>query len=90
MESRLILAVAKGDIQSCIDLLCQGFDPNIRTQTGESLLHLAIRNPDSHRSLALVQLLLVHGADVNLIPSNEKATPTVLHVARNNDENRIE
>jgi len=83
MESRLILAVAKGDIQSCIDLLCQGFDPNIRTQTGESLLHLAIRNPESHRSLALVQLLLVHGADVNLIPSNEKATPTVLHLARN-------
>jgi len=82
MESSLILAVAQGDIQSSIELLCQGLDPNIRTQTGESLLHLAIRVPDGQCALALVQLLLVHGADVNLIPSDDKKVSTVLHEAR--------
>ena len=62
-----MLSVLKGEIQACISLLCEGVDPNIISPTGEPLLHLALNVEEESEAVALVQLLLVHGADSNSV-----------------------
>ena len=52
----MILSVAKGDVQRCMELLCEGADPNLATGDGTPLLHLALAHADTDRTLALVQV----------------------------------
>ena len=74
-----MLSVLKGDIQQCISLLCDGVDPNIVSPTGEPLLHLALGVEEESQAVALVQILLVHGADCNSV--NQVTGRTALQVA---------
>ena len=79
MEDCLVLSVLKGDLQSCLDLLCDGADPNLVSPTGAPLLHLALGVEEESLALALVQVLLVHGADSN--PVDRVTGLTALQVA---------
>ena len=79
MEDCLVLSVLKGEIQSCIRLLCEGVDPNIISPTGDPLLHLALGVEEESEAVALVQLLLVHGADYNSV--NKVTGRSALQVA---------
>ena len=81
MDSSLILSVAKCDVQRCIELLCDGGDPNIVTRDGAPLLHLALGVEDDEQALALAQLLFVHGAEVDCV--NTVSRESALTVARN-------
>lgn len=79
MEDCLVLSVLKGELQTCLSLLCEGVDPNIISPTGEPLLHLALGVGEESEAVALVQLLLVHGADSN--PVNRVTGRTALQLA---------
>ena len=74
-----MLSVLKGEIQQCISLLCEGVDPNIVSPTGEPLLHLAMDVEEESKAVALVQILLVHGADCNAV--NQVTGRNALQVA---------
>ena len=69
-EDCIVLSVLKGDVQTCLSLLCDGVDPNTESATGDPLLHLALASDDEAEAVALVQLLLVFGAEPN--PVNSK------------------
>ena len=63
-------AVGRGDLGAVADLLSGGADPNAPNRSGSTSLHHAIwacsqRQIDEDRLLALVEILLDGGADVN-------------------------
>ena len=82
-----MLSVLKGEIQSCISLLCDGVDPNIISPTGAPLLHLALGVEEESQAVALVQLLLVHGADSNSV--NKVTGRTALQVAKKSGSSEL-
>ena len=63
MDKSLVLAVVQSDIQSSISLLASGACTNIITPSGQPLLHLALALDEESHDLAMVQLLLINGAN---------------------------
>ena len=66
MKEKLVTAVEKSDLQTCLLLLMKGPAPApiaaLRDGAGRPLLHCAALLPNPDRAVALTQLLLCHGA----------------------------
>jgi len=78
MDDSLVLAVLKVDIQTSVALLASGACTNTITPSGSPLLHLAISLEPEYQAEALVQLLLINGADPEL---QDKEGKTAIDVA---------
>lgn len=63
MEDSLILAVLQYDIQTSISLLSSGACTNITNASDQPLLHLALALELESQALAMMQLLLINGAN---------------------------
>jgi len=79
MEDSLILAVSKSDLQASLSLLASGACTNITTPSGRPLLHLALDLEKESQALAMVQLLLINGANPN---SKDKRGRSALKLAK--------
>jgi len=79
MDDSLVLAVVQSDIQSSISLLASGACTNIITPSGQPLLHLALALEEESLALAMVQLLLINGANPECKDSQGR---TALDMAR--------
>jgi ankyrin repeat protein len=65
-RTALSWAAAKGDADAVKILLQFGANPNVCSRKGQSPLHWGGQNP-SERCVEIIQALLDHGADVNLV-----------------------
>ena len=85
-EDCLVLSVLKGDVQTCLSLLCEGVDPNTVSAAGAPVLHLALSSGEESQAVALVQLLLVHGADPNPVDTLSGRSAMDLALSSNSSE----
>ena len=85
-EDCLVLSVLKGDVQTCLSLLCEGVDPNTVSAAGAPVLHLALTSGEESQAVALVQLLLVHGADPNPVDTLSGRSAMDLALSSNSPE----
>lgn len=70
-EQAMADAVADGREEDLLRFMRLGFDANTRDSRGQPLLVIAIKN----RRTPLVELLLEHGADVNLVTQDRLTSP---------------
>jgi uncharacterized protein len=71
-------AVVTNDVIALQQYLTGGFDPNKRVdQFGSTLLQYAVMDPNHKDNQPLVELLIAHGADVNLA-NNQGVTALAL------------
>lgn len=87
MDDSLVLAVLQSDIQTALTLLSSGACTNIKTPAGKPLLHLALALDSDTKSLAMVQILLINGANPN---TKDEQGRTALEVAKELQRDEIE
>jgi len=79
MDDSLVLSVLQSDIQTSLSLLSSGACTNIVTPAGQPLLHLALALDNESQALAMVQLLLINGANPEC---KDKQGSSALNVAK--------
>ncbi len=81
----LTLAIKKADIDAIRTLLQTGLDVSWRNERGYGIVHIAVLNANEQneaRMLAIIELLVNHGADVNAFYIKDQYGPLTTAVRR--------
>ena len=75
---QLHFAAMEGDVEKCVRLIAEGYDPNGFDQIGHTPLHYAAK--EEH--FDAVKALLAHGARVNALDESKIGDTALAHVAQ--------
>lgn len=74
---QLHFAAMEGDVEKCVRLIAEGYDPSGFDQIGHTPLHYAAK--EEH--FDAVEALLAHGARVNALDESKIGDTALAHVA---------
>jgi ankyrin repeat protein len=75
---QLHFAAMKGDVEKCVQLIAEGYDPNGFDQIGNTPLHYAAEK----EQFDAVEALISHGAKVNLLDASKIGDSPLAHIAQ--------